>query len=314
MKVLIVGGTRFLGREIMLRLAERGDEVTVVNRGRTECELPEGVANLTADITEDGSLAAALEGLRFDACVHMIAMDGERARAVIDVVQGRIDHYVQCGSTGVFMPLTYVPGDEEHPVDPPANEWGGFNGKVASDRVARELCERYDLPLTILRPTAVIGPGTIPLDYWGGRDPRLFQTILDGNPIVLPERGEGLIQFGDVRDLADAFVLALDRPQRAGEYNISSRYAITHNYYAQLLAQAMDVPLRVEHMPAEEIIARHEPEGLTSKRGMRFFARHMCFTIEKVRRELGYSPQYTAEDAIAASVQWMLDNEVIVRG
>ena len=164
MKVLIVGGTRFLGREIMERLVGRGDDVTVVHRGRTKCDLPAGVTDLTADIEEDGSLAAALDGLSFDTCVHMIAMSGPRAQAVIDVVQDRVDHYVQCGSTGVFMPLQYVPGDEDHPVNPPPDEWGGFNGKVASDRMARELCTTYDLPLTILRPTAIIGPGTIPLD------------------------------------------------------------------------------------------------------------------------------------------------------
>ncbi len=314
MKVLIIGGTRYLGREIMERLAGRGDDVTVVNRGRTECDLPDGVANLTADITEDGSLAAALQGLSFDACVHMIAMDGGRAQAVIDVVHDHVDHYVQCGSTGVFMPLKYVPGDENHPVDPPPDEWGGFNGKAASDRVARELCVRYDLPLTILRPTAIIGPGTIPLDYWGGRDARLYQLIVDGDPIVLTERGEGLIQFGDVRDLAEAFVLAIHQPEKAGEYNISSRYAITHNYYAELLAKAMQVPLRVEYMPTEEIIERHEAAGLTSKRGVRIFVEHMCFTMEKVCSELGYNPQYTAEDTVAASVQWMFDNGRISRG
>jgi nucleoside-diphosphate-sugar epimerase len=307
----------------MIRLAERGDEVTVLNRGRTECALPDNVECATADITEPQTIVQALEGpdgkaQKFDACIHMIAMNGSRAAQVIDSVWGLVDHYVQCGSTGVFMPLKYVPGDEEHPVDPPADELGGFNGKAASDRVARELCAQYDLPLTILRPTAIIGPGDVPLDYWGGRDPRLFQTIVDGNPIVLPERGEGLVQFGDVRDLADAFVLAIDQPEKAtpqgAEYNISSPYAITHNYYAELLAEAMDMPLQVEHTPAAEIIERNEAEGLTSKRGMRFFAEHMCFTIDKVRDELGYDPQYTAEDSVEQSVRWMFDNNVIVRG
>ena len=85
------------------------------------------------------------------------------------------------------------------------------------------------------------------------------------------------------------------------------------NYYAELLAKAMDMPLKVEYMPTEEIIERYEPEGLTSKRGVRIFVEHMCFTMDKVCSELGYDPQYTAEDAVAASVQWMFDNDVIVR-
>lgn len=311
MKMLIVGGTRFLGREITLRLAERGDEVTVVNRGRTQADLPEAVERLTADIDEDGALQAAVEGRTFDACVHMIAMNGARARRVIDVIHDQVGHYVQCGSTGVFMPLRHVPADETEPVDPPPSEWGGFNGKAASDAAARELCTGHDLPLTILRPTAIIGPGDVPLDYWGGRSPELFQRVLDGRPLILPERGEGLIQFADVRDLADAFVAALDRPERAGEYNVSSRYAITHNHYAALLFDALDVAPAVEHMPAEEIIEEYEDTGLVSRRGMRFFIEHMCFTIDRARAELGYQPRYTAEQSVPAGVRWMFDNAVI---
>jgi len=313
MRVLIIGGSRFLGREITLRLVARGDEVTLVNRGRTERPLPDGLERLVADIDEDGALRAAIDGRTFDAAVHMIAMNGRRAAAVIDVVHDRIGHYVQCGSTGVFMPLKYVPADEGHPVDPPPDEWGGFNGKAASDEAARERCGEHGLPLTILRPTAVIGPGDRLLDYWGGRDPRLLQRILDGEPIILPEGGEGLVQFGDVRDLADAFVLALDRPEKAGEYNISSRYAITHNYLADLLCDALGVPAAVEHMPAEDIIERYEDDGLVSKRGMRFFAAHMCFTVEKARRELDYEPQFTAGQSVREGVRWMLDEGIIAQ-
>ncbi|MEA3402400.1 MAG: NAD-dependent epimerase/dehydratase family protein [Armatimonadota bacterium] len=314
MNVLIIGGTRFLGLEITRRLAERGDEVTVVNRGRTECALPESVERLTADIDEERSLVNALDGRTFDACVHMIAMNGARAQRVIDAVFGLVDRYVQCGSTGVFMPLRHVPADETEPVDPPPNEWGGFNAKAESDEVARDLCERYELPLTILRPTAIIGPGDVPLDIWGSRDPRLFQSMLDGEPVRVPERGRGLIQFGDVRDLAAAFVLALDQPEKAGEYNISSPYAITHNYYVELLSEAMGVVPAVEHVPAEELVEEYGDTDRLNVRGLRFFVEHMCFTIDKACTELGYDPQHTAEDSVAASVKWMFDNGIIARG
>lgn len=314
MKVLIVGGTRYLGREVMIRLAERGDEVTVLNRGRTECVLPDNVTCATADITEPQTIVQALEGERFDTCLHMIAMNGARAARVIDSVWGIIDHYVQCGSTGVFMPLQRCPADETEPVDPPAPEWGGFGAKAESDEVARELCAEYDLPLTILRPTNIMGPGDIPIDLFGGRDPEFFQNVIDQGVIRIPNRGEGLLQPGDVRDLADAFVLAIDQPEKVGEYNISSPYAITHNYYAELLADALGVEAEAEHIPVEELIEEYEGTDRFSVRGIRFFAEHMCFTIEKARRELGYEPQYTAEDSVEQTVRWMFDNNVFVRG
>ncbi len=318
MNVLIIGGTRYLGREIMLRLSERGDEVTVLNRGRTECALPDDVECVTADITDPQTIVQALEGpdgvaQKFDACIHMIAMDGARAAQVIDSVWGLIDHYVQCGSTGVFMPLQRCPADETEPVDPPEPEWGGFGAKADSDHVARDLCEEYDLPLTILRPTNIMGPGDVPIDLLGGRDPEFFQGILDGGPITIPNLGEGLLQPGDVRDLADAFVLAVDQPEAAGEYNISSPYAITHNYYAELLADAMDVDPEARHVPVDDLIEEYEGTDRFSVRGIRFFAEHMCFTIEKARRELGYDPKYTAEDSVEQTVRWMFDNNVIVR-
>ncbi|NLO06660.1 MAG: NAD-dependent epimerase/dehydratase family protein [candidate division WS1 bacterium] len=318
MKVLIIGGTRYLGREIMMRLAERGDEVTLLNRGRTECALPDNVDCLTADIMDPDLLVEALEGddgrvRTFDTCVHMIAMDGARAERVIEAVWGLIGHYVQCGSTGVFMPLQRCPADESEPVAPPPPDMGGFGSKAESDQVARELCAQYDLPLTILRPTNIMGPGDVPIDLLGGRDAEFFQGILDGEPIIIPNHGDGLLQPGDVRDLADAFVLAVDQPDKAGEYNISSPYAITHNYYAQLLADAMDVEAQGRHVPVDEIIEEYAGTDRFSVRGIRFFAEHMCFTIEKARRELGYEPQYTAEASVEQTVRWMFDNNVIMR-
>lgn len=323
LRILIVGGTRYLGRGIVERLVERGDDVTILNRGRTGFPPQESVTCVTGDITEPQSVVEALKGpggkaTTFDACVHMIAMDGVRAERVIEAVWGLVGHYVQCGSTGVFMPLQRCPADETEPVDPPPPELGGFGAKADSDAVARELCERYDLPLTILRPTNIMGPGDVPIDLWGGRDPRLFQGMLDGETVLIPNRGEGLLQPGDVRDLADAFVLALDQPEKAtptgAEYNISSPYAITHNYYAELLADALDVEPPVEHVAEEELLDRYEGTDRISARGIRFFAEHMCFTIEKACRELGYDPRYTAEASVEDTVRWMFDEGIIARG
>ena len=319
MRVLVIGGTRYLGRTIVEKLAERGDDVTVLNRGRTDCVVPEAVTCVTGDITEPESVVDALKGpdgrvMTFDACVHMIAMDGVRAQRVIEAVWGLIGHYVQCGSTGVFMPLRRCPADESEPVEPPPPELGGFGSKAESDAVAREMCAEYDLPLTILRPTNIMGPGDIPIDLWGGRDAIFFQEMLDGEPVLIPNNGEGLLQPGDVRDLADAFVLALDQPEKAGEFNISSPYAITHNYYAELLADALGVDPHVHHVRVEDLLDEYDDTDRLSSRGLFFFVEHMCFTIEKARRELGYKPKYNAEASVKDTVQWMLDNKIIVRG
>jgi len=314
MKVLMIGGTRYLGRAITQRLAARGDAVTVANRGQTEWDLPAGVERVAADIMEPGSLAQAVEGMTFDAAVHMIAMDAARARVVIEAIHDKVAHYVQCGSTGVYMPLKYLPADEEHPIDPPSDEMGGFNGKWAADQEAMQLCAAYSLPLTICRPTNVIGAGAVPIDLWGARDPRFFQRIIEGRKISVPNDGEALLQPGHVGDIADGFVLALDRPDRLGVFNLSCRYAITLNYYLELLGDALGCEPEVQYVPAEKLVKKYEPKGKLTGRGLRFLAAHMCFTMAKAERELGYDPKMRPEDSVAENVRWMFDEGIITGG
>jgi len=310
MNVLIIGGTHFLGLNLTRRLAARGDRVTVANRGQTPAQLPESVQRLKVDISAEGALAKAVEGMTFDAAVHMIAMSASTANVVLEPLAGKIGHYVQCGSVGVYAPLAYVPADENHPTHPrdvgPDGEYVGFSHKLAADTEAQRLCAEYDLPLTILRPTAIIGAGVVPIDLWGARNPKCFQRIIDGEVLSVPNDGRALIHFGHVGDLADAFVLALDQPEKADIYNITSEYAITLNYYVELLEEAVGRKAQVEYVPMEELLARHQVEG-----NLRFLCEHMCFTIAKVKQALGYSPQITPEQAVADSLRWMFDQGLI---
>ena len=317
MKVLVVGGSRFLGLNIVQRLSARGDEVIVANRGQTETELPAGVQHLQVDLTQPGALADAVKDMTSDAAVHMIAMSAPRAEVVLEALEGKMGHYVQCGSVGVYAPLHCVPADESHPTNPrqigPDSEYVGFSHKLAADQVAERLCADWNVPLTILRPSAIIGAGDVPIDLWGARNPKCFQRIIDGEVISLPNDGRALIQFGHVGDLADAFVLALDQPDRPGIYNITSDYAITLNYYTQILGEYLEREPVIEYVPMEQLIAMHAESGKLNESGLRFLCEHMCYTITKARETLGFDPQYTAEKAVAESVEWMLSEGLIAR-
>ncbi len=311
MNVLIVGGTRFVGLNITQRLAARGDKVTVANRGQTPAELPDNVQRLQVDISEEGALEKATEGMIFDATVHMIAMSAASANVVVEALEGKTGHYVQCGSVGVYAPLSYIPADENHPTHPRdvgPGKYVGFSHKLAADEEAQRLCAEYDIPLTILRPSAIIGAGMEPIDLWGARNPKCFQRIIDGKVLSIPNDGRALIQFAHVGDIADAFVLALDQPAQTGVFNISSDYAITLNYYVELLEEAIGRKAVVEYVPMDELLARYEVAG-----NIEFLCEHMCYTIKKARECLGYSPKVTPEEAVADSVRWMFNQGLIAR-
>ena len=312
MKILVIGGTRHLGRALVARLAARGDQVTVANRGVTPGELPPGVQRIKADLSQPGDLDRALAGRAFDAAVHMIASSTQGAHDVLEVLAGKVGHYLQCGSTGIYAPLSYIPADEEHPTNPPP-EFGGFALKLQADEAALQFCGEHSLPVTILRPTNIIGAGDVPIDIWGARNPAFFQRIIDGELISIPNDGRALLQPGYVGDLADAFVAALDRPQMAGIYNISCRYAITLNHYVELLADALGGKPTVEHVPADELIGRHSGSGKLDVSGLLFLCEHMCFSLAKAARDLGYCPQMQPQDSVEENVRWMLDQRIIVK-
>ena len=312
MRVLIIGGTNHIGPYMVKRLVERGDEVTVVNRGHRNQQLPAQAVCLQADIYRDGALAAAVGDRTFDAAIQMIAGSAAGPRAVLQPLHGQIGRYLQCGSTGVFAPLTRVPGDETCPQNPPP-EFGGFEGKVEADSEAARLCADYGLPLVVLRPTNVGGPGNVPLDLWGGRDPEYFQRIIDGQPVEIPNTGETLLQIVHADDMARSFVLALDRPEVTGDFNISASYAITLNRYVELLGDALGrVPI-IEHLPMEDLWARYQDTGKVSRGGLLFLCQHMCFDLRKAREQLGYVAQFEPEASVPQTVQWMFDQGIVTR-
>ncbi len=312
MRILIIGGTNHIGPYLVKRLVERGDQVTVVNRGHRNEQLPAAAERVQADIYQAGALAAAVGSRTFDAAIQMIAGSVAGPQAVLEPLHGQIGRYLQCGSTGVFAPLPRVPGDETCPQNPPP-EFGGFEGKVAADREAARLCAEYGLPLVILRPTNVGGPGNVPLDLWGGRDPAYFQRIIDGEVVEIPDAGNSLLQIVHADDMARSFVLALDHPHVAGDFNISCTHAITLNRYAALLGDALGRAPVVEHLPLEALWARYEAGKQISRGGLLFLCEHMCFDLRKAREQLGYVAQFEPEDSVPQTVQWMFDNGTITR-
>lgn len=310
MRVLIIGGTRFVGRSLAQMLLARGDQVTVANRGRTAHDLPDTVEQLRADLSNAGELGQAVAGRTFDAAVDMIAYGKERVQEALLPLRDKVGQYLQCGSTGVYAPLKYAPADEDHPTNPPA-VLGGFDKKVEADLEATRICEEAGLPLTIIRPTNITGAGDVPIDIWGARNPKFFQRILDGKVVSIPDDGQALLQPVHKDDVAQGLLKGMDEPCGTRIYNCSSDYAVTLNYYVEALGTILGRRPLVEHVPMTELL-RREPEKI-SESGIRFLCLHMCFRLDKACAELGYEPQWTAEEATEQAIEWMFAEKLISR-
>ncbi len=308
MKVMVIGGTRFLGKAIVNGLLARRHEVTVVHRGRTALKAG-GVKEVLLDKSDRKAFGDLLGGARCDAVIDTI-LSADDLRFAIPILKGRIKRFIHCGSTGVYAPMKYIPAKEDDPCNPPP-ELGGFGTKLEQDNVLMDAFRQHGFPATSLRPTNIYGPGDVPLDIWGGRDPNLHRRIVSGDEIIVPNDGRALLQPGYVEELGEAFCLALDNKESIGQiYNISSERCVTLNEYLSMMMEIVGSSSRVVHMPMEDLIARH-PDYFKSSAGLKFVCEHMCVDVGKAMDQLGFAPKILLDEGLRRNFEWMRGQGII---
>ncbi|MDI1461250.1 NAD-dependent epimerase/dehydratase family protein [Catellatospora sp. KI3] len=199
MRVLIVGGTKFVGRHLTEAVLAAGHEVALLHRGRTNPDLFPQVTHLLADRNEDLSVLA---GHEFDATVDVVGFHPDQITSLAEALGGRGGHYTFVSSVSAYAP----PSGPGYPEDSPLLEHTGpIEGvavtaetygsmKVLCERRAREL---FGPDVLIVRPTYVVGPWDPygRLGYWAQRLARGGRVLAPGDP-ALPT------QVIDARDQA----------------------------------------------------------------------------------------------------------------
>ncbi len=296
-KVIVFGGTGWLGHKIALKFAAADYDVTVVSRGNKEifADRLSGLRRVKADKTSEEDMRNVLsEG--YDVIVDSVPQLG--SMELIHRYAGKnLAHYIHCSSTGGYSPLPFVPCNETAP-------YVGFDGgrgwvqKVKVDNFAMELFGKDGFPATVIRPCYITGGGDmLPLDNLGGRRKDFIPDILAGKVLDLPGDGQALLQPIHVDDLADSFVLAASTQiSIAQKYNICLAHALPIKRYIELNAEAVGCKAEINFMSVDDMLAKYGSS--VDEIGLRFFATHMCFSIEKARRDLGYNPKHTPEETI----------------
>jgi 2'-hydroxyisoflavone reductase len=203
MKLLVLGGTKFLGRAAVEAALARGDEVTLFNRGETNPELFPEVEKLRGD--RDGDLSA-LEGREWDAVIDPSGYVPRIVRASAELLRGRVGHYLFVSSISVYAEPFTAGGDESAPLqeleDPASEEimrdYGAL--KAACERVVSEV---FPDSHTNVRAGLIVGPRdpTGRFTYWPLR-------IAAGGEVLAPAPSERHVQVIDVRDLGSWLVEA----------------------------------------------------------------------------------------------------------
>jgi 2'-hydroxyisoflavone reductase len=213
MRMLVLGGTQFLGRHVVDAALDHGHDVTLFNRGQTRPELFPNVEKLRGD--RDGDLGA-LHGRDFDAVVDTSGYVPRIVRETIDAL-GDVGHYTFVSSVSVYASLA-TPPTEQSPLAQlrePTEEWREAYGelKALCEEVVRERFPAAFVP----RPGLIVGPWdpTGRFTYWP-------QRIAEGGRVLVPAPPSAAAQVIDARDLADWIVRAAEAGT-AGTFNAVDR-------------------------------------------------------------------------------------------
>ncbi|MFZ4565011.1 MAG: NAD-dependent epimerase/dehydratase family protein [Prochlorococcaceae cyanobacterium] len=284
MKILVMGGTRFIGPPLVARLLAQGHALTLFTRGRQP--LPDGVESLTGDRSTTEGMQA-LEGRRFDVIIDSSGRTLADSQAVVARTGAPSHRFVYVSSAGVYADSTSFPLDEEAATDPASRH----AGKAETEAwLARE-----GIPFTSFRPTYIIGPGNYnPIEAW------FFDRIVHRLPVPIPGDGSTITQLGHVDDLALAMARCLEVDAATNRiYNCSGRQGVTMLGLLEAAARACGVD------PASVDRRFFDTRDLDPKARKAFPLRlsHFLTSVERLERELAWSPRYDLAAALADSHQ-----------
>ncbi len=258
MRILMVGGTRFIGKHVVEQALAAGHEVTLFHRGRTGADLFPEVEHRTGD--RDSDLSALAEG-EWDATVDTCAYLPRQVHALADALGGRGGHHLLVSSVSAYAPADGPGLTEDAPlaelddpsVDVVTNEtYGGL--KVLCELAA---VERHGPDTLLVRPTYVVGP-----DDYTWRFPWWVTRIARGGDVLAPGPDDVPAQVIDVRDMAAWMVRLLEDGASGAFHAVSPEPVFTWRQQLEAIVEAVGPEgTRLRWLDAEAVHAAGLPEG-----------------------------------------------------
>ena len=319
MRVGLTGASGYTGGRLLQALRARGDDVSMLVRPTSvtdalraaEARLVEG------DLSDRGAVERLVEGA--DAVVHVAALYrtaghpdsyyrevnvGGTGRLLEAAARQGVRRFVHTSTVGVHGHVEKPPADESAPIAP-----GDIyqETKAEAEALAFSFHRTRGVPVAVVRPGAIYGPGETRLL-------KLFRAIARGRYAVVGS-GRSFYHPVYIDDLVAGFLLALDRPEAAGEaFLIAGPRYVSQDELAALIARSTGGRVWPFHIPAgpiqilgaavEAIFVPFGLEPPIHRRRVDFWTKSRAFTIDKARRLLGYAPKVDVEEGIARTADW----------
>ena len=304
MKLLIIGGTVFLGRAVVEEALTQGHEVTLFNRGQSNSMLFPDAEQIHGD--RDGGLSA-LSGRTFDACLDTCGYIPRIVAASAQLLRNAVHTYAFVSSVSVYGEPLPEGTDEDGSLatmdDPSIEEVTGESYGPLKALCEREVLAAFGDRALLIRPGLIVGPHDVTdrFTYWPWR-------AAQGGRMLAPGRPNRPIQFIDVRDLA-AWIVRMLAAKSTGVYNAASTPGtFTMASLLQTCCDVSEKPCELiwaddEFLTAREVGAWMElplwiPEDADIASGFFDFKSNRA-----IAKGLTFRP---LEDTVAATMDWSL--------
>ncbi|MBD1805239.1 NAD-dependent epimerase/dehydratase family protein [Microcoleus sp. FACHB-SPT15] len=286
MRILIMGGTRFIGVYLTKILVEQGHEVVLFNRGNKPAPV-DGVKQIKGDRTDASQLKDQLSQEQFDAVFDNNGRELNDTQPLAELFKDGVKHFVYMSSAGVYLKSDQLPHVEGDAVDPKSRH----KGKHETEAYLTQL----GLPWTSIRPTYIYGPQNYnDLEAW------FFDRIVRDRPIPIPGNGLHITQFGHCKDLATAMSQVLGNKAAVGQiYNVSGDRFVTFDGLARACAQAVG-------KSAEALkLVHYDPKQFDFGKRKAFPLRvqHFFASVDKAKTQLNWQPEFNLMSGLNDSFQ-----------
>lgn len=317
MRVVVIGGTGHTGTYLVPRLIEAGYEVSVISRqqkprypeagigGQSAWKRVQWIEMDRAREEKSGDFGRRVAEIGSEAVIDMICFELESARQLVDALRGRVQLLIHCGTIWAGGASLHVPSTESEPRQPIC-EYG--KRKAAIEEYLLGEARRGGLPVTVLRPGHMVGCGWVPVNPVANFNPKIYSDLARGKALSLPNLGMETLHHVHSDDVAQAFMLALNKWSVAvGEvFNVVSPSALTLRGYAEAVAGWFGKPANLSFLPWEEW--KETATADDAKVTWDHILHSSCCSIEKARGVLGYQPRYTSLEAVRESLEWLIQN------
>jgi nucleoside-diphosphate-sugar epimerase len=311
MKVLVLGGTGFIGRHVTRNLIEGGHEVAIFHRGKRHVRFPRPILRIHGNRSRLADFLQAFDSFGPEVVIDLIAFSEADAQSTMQVFSGRSKHLVCASSMDVYQAYgSFRRLEVSAPRKRPLSERSPLRtvllpyrslARKKSDRlfgyekilVERTVMNNPQLPATVLRLPQVFGP------HDEQHRLRTYLTRMDaGKDIVISEaKARWRWTRGYVEDIAAGLVLAATNRNASGcIYNIGEKKVATEMEWIQRIGEAAGWNGRLRVVSGDA-----SPAGLREPYD---WNHDLAGDTARIRRELGYQEKVSPSEAMRRSVRW----------